>query len=122
MSLEERDYQDRNHDHDREHDRGHAHDHDHGHCHHHGHGCHHGHHHEGGRPHGYGNGTGEGTGSSSPVICPCMGVTEADVIQAVANGARTLEDVEAATGAGTRCGRCVGELEACVQRALAAQA
>ena len=44
------------------------------------------------------------------------------ITQAVANGARTLEDVENATGAGTRCGRCMGAIEACLQEALAAQA
>jgi bacterioferritin-associated ferredoxin len=51
-----------------------------------------------------------------------MGVTESDVQRAVANGARTLEDVESATGAGTRCGRCVGAIDACLQRELAALA
>lgn len=62
------------------------------------------------------------TDSASAVICPCMGVTESDVQRAVANGARTLEDVEDATGAGTRCGRCVGAIEASLQRELAALA
>jgi bacterioferritin-associated ferredoxin len=51
-----------------------------------------------------------------------MGVAESDIQRAVANGARTLEDVEDATGAGTRCGRCVGAIEACLQRELAALA
>jgi bacterioferritin-associated ferredoxin len=47
---------------------------------------------------------------------------QAGIEQAVANGARTLEDVESATGAGTRCGRCTEAVEACLQEALAAQA
>lgn len=49
-------------------------------------------------------------------------MTKADIEQAVINGARTLEDVENTTGAGTRCGRCTGAVEAALQEALAAQA
>ncbi len=93
----------------------------HGHHHGYGHG-HHGHHGEFGRQHEDGAEQQGETNSASAVICPCMGVTESDIQRAVANGARTLEDVEDATGAGTRCGRCVGAIEACLQRELAALA
>lgn len=69
----------------------------------------------------FGAGEGEVSGPSTYVVCPCMGVTEADIWQAVADGARTLEDVEDITGAGTRCRHCEGEIEACMQQAIAAQ-
>lgn len=93
----------------------------HGHHHGHGHG-HHGHHGEFGHQHEGGAEQQGETNSASSVICPCMGVAESDIQRAVANGARTLEDVEDATGADTRCGRCVGAIEACLQRELAALA
>lgn len=96
------------------------HDH-HGNHHYHGHG-HHGCHGEFDCQHEGGTEQQAETNSASAVICPCMGVTESDVQRAVANGARTLEDVESATGAGTRCGRCVGAIDACLQRELAALA
>lgn len=92
------------------------------HGHHHGHGYgHHGHHGEFDRQY-EGGAEQQGETNSASVICPCMGVTESDIQRAVANRARTLEDVEDATGAGTRCGRCVGAIETCLQRELAAVA
>lgn len=114
---------------DHHHDHGEGHHHDHGCDHHHDHAHCHGHHgHDGahGR-HGHAPVRREGDvalagekGRGSAVVCPCLGVTESDIHQAVAAGARTLEDVEEATGAGTRCGRCLGEVEACLCRELAA--
>lgn len=38
--------------------------------------------------------------------CRCMGVSVQDVVNAVNNGASTVEAVGEATGAGTACGRC----------------
>ncbi|MDE7060491.1 MAG: (2Fe-2S)-binding protein [Lachnospiraceae bacterium] len=49
------------------------------------------------------------------IICPCMGTSIRDIKEAVKNGANTLEEVEAATGAGTVCGACIGELEALIE-------
>ncbi|MCH3948687.1 MAG: (2Fe-2S)-binding protein [Olsenella sp.] len=92
----------------------------------HGHGGHYSHHHGGyHHEHGYHHDCAIGEGkpdAESELVCPCVGVTRAGIEQAVANGARTLEDVESATGAGTRCGRCTEAVEACLQEALAAQA
>jgi NAD(P)H-nitrite reductase large subunit len=92
----------------------------------HGHGGHYGHHHGGyHHEHGYHHdyASGEGQADTDPeLVCPCVGVTKGVIEQAVANGARTLEDVKNATGAGTRCGRCTGAVEAALQEALAAQA
>ncbi|WP_130812080.1 (2Fe-2S)-binding protein [Olsenella sp. Marseille-P4559] len=80
---------------------------------------HHDHHGEHGHVHGGANGH---AGDDPNLVCPCVGVTKTDIEQAVANDARTLEDVGNATGAGTHCGRCVGAVEACLQETLAAQA
>ena len=97
-----------------------------GHHEHHGHGEHCGHHH-GGYHHKYGyhrdyEGGEAQADSGSALVCPCIGVTRQDIEQAVASGAKTLEEVESATGAGTRCGRCTGAVEACLNEVLVAQA
>jgi bacterioferritin-associated ferredoxin len=51
-----------------------------------------------------------------------MGTTTEDIVQAVAAGATTAEDIERMTGAGTRCGHCRQEIAACLEEALAAKA
>lgn len=53
------------------------------------------------------------------LVCPCMGTTGGEIFEAVAAGARSIEDVERATGAGTRCGRCRAAVAAVVEEALA---
>lgn len=45
------------------------------------------------------------------IACECMGVTVGMIKEAAANGARTLEEVQEATGAGTGCGCCIDYLE-----------
>lgn len=45
------------------------------------------------------------------IICDCMGATVEDIKVAVENGAKTLDDIKDATGAGTICGCCEAELE-----------
>lgn len=44
------------------------------------------------------------------ILCVCKGVTARSVEAAVAAGARDLEAIALATGAGTDCGCCRGEL------------
>ena len=39
-------------------------------------------------------------------VCHCLGVSDRDVKAAVAGGARSLEELEAACGAGAECGGC----------------
>ena len=39
-------------------------------------------------------------------VCLCRGVTERTVARALADGAHTVEELAARTGAGTRCGTC----------------
>ncbi|MBI4950578.1 MAG: (2Fe-2S)-binding protein [Myxococcales bacterium] len=40
------------------------------------------------------------------IVCLCRGVSDRDVERAIAAGARSLEAVRAATGAGACCGAC----------------
>ncbi|MGL4228869.1 MAG: (2Fe-2S)-binding protein [Tannerellaceae bacterium] len=49
--------------------------------------------------------------SGSKIICYCKYVSYADIRQAMVAGARTLDEVADATGAGTGCGRCVSAIE-----------
>ncbi|MCC6528434.1 MAG: (2Fe-2S)-binding protein [Polyangiaceae bacterium] len=65
------------------------------------------------------------------IVCLCRGVSDRDVERAIAAGARSLEAVRAATGAGACCGAChpaIAELvgaaarrEACASAAPAAR-
>lgn len=41
------------------------------------------------------------------LVCYCQNVTNGMIKEAVDGGAATLEDVQAATGAGTVCGGCL---------------
>lgn len=43
---------------------------------------------------------------SDKIVCYCMSVTNGMIRDAVASGARTLEEVQAITLAGTVCGTC----------------
>jgi NAD(P)H-nitrite reductase large subunit len=44
--------------------------------------------------------------------CSCKGVRDDDVVAVIDAGARTVDDVAAACGAGTDCGTCVPTIEA----------
>lgn len=41
------------------------------------------------------------------IVCGCFKVTAGDIVAAVKNGAKSFEDVQAATKVGTGCGRCI---------------
>jgi bacterioferritin-associated ferredoxin len=43
-------------------------------------------------------------------VCQCNVVTDRDVLQAIANGARCVADVARVTGAGRNCGGCAASL------------
>ena len=45
------------------------------------------------------------------LLCHCRGVSDRVIDCAIACGARTLEDVAAACGAGARCGGCVPAID-----------
>ncbi len=44
------------------------------------------------------------------IICNCFGVSKNEIIDAVKNGAKSLQDIQDATHAGAGCGRCKGNL------------
>lgn len=46
----------------------------------------------------------------SNIICTCLGITDEAIIDAIKNGAHTVEEVAEATGAGTVCGACQDEI------------
>lgn len=50
------------------------------------------------------------------IICPCIGTTVRDIMDAVENGANTVEDIEAVTNAGTVCGACISDIEALLSK------
>ena len=45
------------------------------------------------------------------IICTCFDLTVKDIKDAYNNGAKTLEEIEEVTEAGTLCGACIGDLE-----------
>ena len=45
------------------------------------------------------------------VVCNCLGVTNGMIKEAVEAGANSLEEVQAATSAGTACGGCIENVE-----------
>lgn len=49
--------------------------------------------------------------ASEKIVCLCNGVTYASVREAMSEGARSVEDIQAATGAGDICGGCIDEIE-----------
>ena len=53
------------------------------------------------------------------IICTCMSVSVKDIRQAIDEGARTVQEVQDKTGAGTVCGVCNEDLEQWVMELLA---
>jgi len=49
-------------------------------------------------------------------LCFCGGVTVGDIKAAVEAGNTTLEAVQAATGASTHCGGCMGRVEELIEQ------
>lgn len=45
------------------------------------------------------------------VVCFCMDVTGQAIVDAIKNGAATVEEIQEATGAGTVCGGCLDQIE-----------
>lgn len=50
------------------------------------------------------------------VVCYCANVTNGMIKDAVDNGASTLEEVQAVTGAGTVCGTCIENVQHLVEQ------
>ncbi len=55
----------------------------------------------------------------NPVVCGCFKVTVQDLVNAIKNGAKSFEEVQAATKVGTGCGKCVESNKALVAQLLA---
>ncbi|MDO4303258.1 MAG: (2Fe-2S)-binding protein [Bacillota bacterium] len=49
------------------------------------------------------------------IVCNCMNVTSGMIKDAVDAGASTLEEIQAATGAGTVCGACLDDVKRLVE-------
>ena len=45
------------------------------------------------------------------IICHCKQVSYGDIRKAMVGGARTVEDIQEITGAGTECGNCIGDIK-----------
>ncbi len=50
-------------------------------------------------------------------VCICNAVSEAQIQEAAANGARTLTDLETMLGVATGCGTCAEEADQCLREA-----
>ena len=53
------------------------------------------------------------------VVCNCMNITNGMIKEAVENGAKTLEEVQEATEAGTACGACLDNVQHLVDHFVA---
>lgn len=51
---------------------------------------------------------------SDEIICFCNDITRGMIEDSVRSGARTLEDVQEATGAGTVCGGSIDDIQAII--------
>jgi len=58
---------------------------------------------------------------TSMYVCLCLGVTDHDLRETIADGATSTEEVMYCTGAGTRCGTCRATVAAIVQDELEVQ-
>jgi NAD(P)H-nitrite reductase large subunit len=61
---------------------------------------------------------GENIVDNNKVVCGCFKVTEQDLNNAIKNGAKSFEEVQAITKVGTGCGKCVGSNKALVDGLL----
>ncbi|MBI3543109.1 MAG: (2Fe-2S)-binding protein [Deltaproteobacteria bacterium] len=57
---------------------------------------------------------------NTTLVCFCHGVLEAEIRRAIAEGARTVADVQAKTRASTGCGGCQPEVERLLAELLGA--
>lgn len=55
------------------------------------------------------------------IICGCLNVTRGDIKKAIDNGAKSFEEVQAITKAGTGCGNCIEDVKNVVNELLEQQ-
>ena len=63
---------------------------------------------------------GENKMEDDKVVCGCYKVTEQDLNNAIKNGAKSFEEVQAITKVGTGCGRCVESNKVLVNKLIIA--
>ncbi len=51
-------------------------------------------------------------------VCVCMEVTKEEIIKAINKGNNTLDLIQDATQAGTRCGGCIDEIEEIIDETM----
>ncbi|MBU5282075.1 (2Fe-2S)-binding protein [Anaerostipes hadrus] len=49
------------------------------------------------------------------IICPCLDITIGQIMDAYEQGAKSVDMIKEATGAGTVCGACLDEIEKLIQ-------
>jgi len=54
-------------------------------------------------------------------VCLCLGVTDQEIRETIAEGASSLEEIMYCTGAGTRCGSCRNHIAGMVEEQQAAR-
>ncbi len=54
--------------------------------------------------------------TAAKIICQCMNVTDEDIQAAIAHGAKSYQDIQEMTKAGTVCGQCKAEIEKFFQK------
>ena len=52
------------------------------------------------------------------LVCECINVTVKDLKDAIENGAKSFEEVQAITKVGTGCGKCVDSIKVLVDELL----
>ena len=57
--------------------------------------------------------------NENQIVCGCFKVTVQDIVKAIQNGAKSFEEVQAATKVGTGCGNCVESNKILVAQLLA---
>ncbi|MBU3110208.1 (2Fe-2S)-binding protein [Clostridium lacusfryxellense] len=53
------------------------------------------------------------------VVCTCLNITVQDITNAIENGAKSFEEVQAATNVSTGCGKCIDSVKELVDELLA---
>ncbi|MBC2580049.1 (2Fe-2S)-binding protein [Clostridium sp. DJ247] len=56
---------------------------------------------------------------NNKVVCGCINVTVQDLKNAIKNGAKSFEEVQAVTNVGTGCGMCIHNVKVLVDELLA---
>ena len=50
------------------------------------------------------------------IVCKCRNVTKGDLLKALEQGASSFKEVQKATGAGAKCGKCEEDVKAFIKK------